>query len=186
MKKSQLFVLACAAMVAISLRLVDRPMMNFSALGAFAVLCGATIRPHWFGLLAVLACRLVTDVALEMKTGYGFYSSMVFDYAAYAAMFTIGAWLRSKSVGRITGGTVLSAVTFFVLSNLGVWLMDHGGERLYPLTFDGLIECYTKAVPFAKGTFFGDLLFSAVFFGGLHFATGTSHASAVDVAAENP
>ncbi len=185
MKKSHLFVVIVAAVIAISLRLVDRPMMNFSALGAFAILCGATIRPNWLGLMAVLGCRLVTDVALEMKTGYGFYSSMVFDYAAYAAMFAIGTCVRSRSAGWVAGGSVLSALVFFVVSNLGVWLMEHGGERLYPLTFNGLVECYTKAIPFAQGTFCGDLLFSAAFFGALHIASRLSHAQDVNVAAEN-
>lgn len=185
MKKSQLLVVTVAAMVAIALRLVDRPMMNFSALGAFAILCGAAIRPHWYGLLLVLACRLVTDVALELKTGYGFYSSMLFDYTAYAAMFAIGAWVRSGSAARVAGGTVLGAISFFVVSNLGVWLMEHGGERLYPLTLAGLVECYTKAIPFAGGTFFGDLLFSVTFFGALHLATRTFQTRAVDVATQN-
>lgn len=171
MKKSHVILVVVAALIAVSLRLVDRPWMNFSALGALALFCGAVVRPGWTGLAVVLGCRLLTDVVLEMKTGYGFYSSMAFDYAAYVAVFAIGSMLQSRSVSSVIAGTLGAAVTFFVVSNLGVWLMEHGGTRLYPLTLSGLIECYANGIPFARGTFGGDLLFSALFFGSMHLLT---------------
>jgi hypothetical protein len=174
MKKSHLVIVSVAAMIAIALRLVDIPLFNFSALGSLALFCGAMVRPGWLGLAVVLGCRLVTDVVLEMKTGYGFYESMAFEYAAYIAVFALGTFVSSKHWGQIVGGALGAALTFFIVSNLGVWLIEHGGTRLYPLTLSGLVECYTNAIPFARGTFTGDILFSVLFFGSLHLVTAFS------------
>jgi hypothetical protein len=174
MKKSHVIIVSVAALIAIALRLVDRPTLNFSALGALALFCGAVVRPGWLGLAVVLGCRLITDVVLQMKTGYGFYGSMAFDYAAYMAVFALGTLVSSRHWGQIVGGALGAALTFFVVSNLGVWLMEHGGTRLYPLTLSGLVECYTNAIPFARGTFTGDILFSLLFFGSLHLVRAFS------------
>jgi hypothetical protein len=36
---------------------------------------------------------------------------------------------------------------------------------LYPMTFDGLVTCYTMAIPFFQMTLMGDLFFVGVIFG---------------------
>ena len=51
MKKFTLVFVTVAALIAIALRLIEGPMLNFSAMGALAVLCGAIIRPVWLGLM---------------------------------------------------------------------------------------------------------------------------------------
>jgi hypothetical protein len=51
---------------------------------------------------------------------------------------------------------------FFLSTNFAHWLFFGG----YSLTLAGLFECYVAALPFAKYTLFGDLAWSAVFFGG--------------------
>ena len=90
MNRTSWIVVAAACVVAVSLRLIDGPYMNFSALGALAVLCGAVVRPAWLGILIPLGCRVLTDSVIEAKTGHGFYGSWMFDYAAYVAIFSLG------------------------------------------------------------------------------------------------
>jgi len=165
MKKSSLILVIVAALIAVLLRLADRPMLNFSAMGALAVLCGAVLRPAWLGLLVPLACRALTDCVLEYRTGHGFYGSMAFDYAAYAAMFAAGRMLQPKHVPAALGTGLLAAAMFFAVSNLGVWCMPHEGQYLYERNLRGLGECFTMALPFAKGTFLGDVSFTVAFFG---------------------
>lgn len=177
MKKSHVAFVVAAALIAVVLRLVDRPWMNFSALGALSLMCGAFVRPGWLGLGIVLGCRAFTDAVLEYKTGYGFYSSMMFDYAAYAGIFALGSMLKPKSAASVLATSLMAGSVFFLVSNLGVWLMEHEGQQLYPLTLSGLIECYTKAIPFARGTFVGDVLFSALFFAGLRFVLRSEESS---------
>jgi len=71
-------------------------------------------------------------------------------YLAFMGISYMG--IHSKKIGN---GTILKSSTlFFVLTNFGVWLMG------YPLTFAGLVSCYTLAIPFFAYTIMGDLFFT--------------------------
>jgi hypothetical protein len=61
----------------------------------------------------------------------------------------------------VLGAALGSATSFFVISNLAVWV----GGTLYPKTFAGLVTCYAAAIPFFQKGLASDLLFSTVFFG---------------------
>lgn len=168
MNKTSWLIVAAACVIAVSMRLVSIPFMNFSAMGALAILCGAVVRPMWLGLLIPLGCRALTDVVLEAKTGHGFYGSWMFDYAAYATMFALGRLVRPTNGASGFGTGLLAAACFFLISNVGVWCMPQdGGQYLYPRTLAGLVTCFVNAIPFARGTFFGDVGFSVLFFGAL-------------------
>lgn len=172
MKKSTIILVTVAATLAIGLRLIEGPMHNFSAMGALAVLCGAVVRPTWLGLLIPLAARLLTDGVLQLQTGHGWYGSILFDYAAYAASFGIGYLIRPQRVSSAFGAGLLAAVSFFVVSNVGVWCLPHEGMYLYPRTLAGLVDCFTQAIPFARGTFIGDIGFTLAFFGMMNLLPG--------------
>ncbi|MEK7137925.1 MAG: DUF6580 family putative transport protein, partial [Patescibacteria group bacterium] len=45
--------------------------------------------------------------------------------------------------------------------NFGVWVSGNW----YPHTFSGLLSCMLLALPFAKWTLVGDLMFTMIFFG---------------------
>ena len=172
MKTSTIIVVTVAAMLAIGLRLIEVPMHNFSAMGALAVLCGAVVRPAWLGLLIPLAARLLTDSVLQLQTGHGWYGSILFDYAAYAASFGIGYMIRPQRATSALGAGVLAAISFFVVSNVGVWCMPHEGMYLYPRTLAGMVDCFTQAIPFVRGTFIGDIGFTLAFFGMMNLLPG--------------
>ena len=166
--KTSLIVVGIASVIAVSMRLINLQYMNFSALGALAVLCGAVVRPAWLGILIPLGCRLITDCELQRRTGHGFYSSMVFDYAAYAVIFALGRAIQPKNMPVALGTGLLAALTFFLVSNFGVWCIPHEpGQYLYPHTLAGLRNCFVSALPFARGTFLGDIGFTLAFFGAL-------------------
>lgn len=168
MNRISWLIVAAACVIAVSMRLISIPFMNFSAMGALAILCGAVVRPMWLGLLIPLGCRALTDVVLEAKTGHGFYGSWMFDYAAYVTIFAVGRLLCPKTGVSGFGTGLLAAGCFFLISNLGVWCMPQdGGQYLYPRTLAGLVTCFINAIPFARGTFVGDVGFSVVFFGAL-------------------
>ena len=54
------------------------------------------------------------------------------------------------------------SLLFFAVSNFAVWAF--GG--MYPPTFAGLIACYVAALPFLPQTVAGDLVWTAILFGG--------------------
>jgi FtsH-binding integral membrane protein len=75
----------------------------------------------------------------------------------------IGQFLRTnRSVPRILGAALTSSVLFFLTTNFDVWAFG----SMYPMTFDGLLACYVAAIPFFWNTVQGDLLYTAILFGG--------------------
>lgn len=163
MKFSVNLLLCLAAVAAVLLRFVPAPLHNFSAMGALAVLCGVHARTPLQALALPLAARLITDVLLQIQSGYGFYSTMLFDYAAYALIVVAGRCLRPSGLLQGTAAGLLSAVTFFFISNFGVWCLPFNGQYLYPQTLQGLQQCLTMGLPFARGTLISDLLLTPIF-----------------------
>jgi len=175
MNRTTWIVVAAACAVAVSLRLIDRPYMNFSALGALAVLCGAVVRPAWLGILIPLGCRALTDGIIELKTGHGFYGSWMFDYAAYVAIFLLGRRIQPKHIPSAFATGLLAGLAFFAISNFGVWCMPHeAGQYMYPRTLPGLATCFVNAIPFARGTFTGDIGFTVLFIGAMKLLAVTA------------
>ena len=52
---------------------------------------------------------------------------------------------------------LISSIVFFIISNFGVWIIG------YPKTVNGIIMCYTAAIPFFINTILGDLFYSFLF-----------------------
>ncbi|MGH8119316.1 MAG: DUF6580 family putative transport protein, partial [Gammaproteobacteria bacterium] len=95
----------------------------------------------------------------------GFYPpvAMLFVYTGFILCAFLGhALLREQRTLLRWGSSVLAgAVLFFILSNLGDWLTGLN----YPMTWQGLLECYTMAIPFFRNTLSGDLFYAACLFG---------------------
>ena len=62
----------------------------------------------------------------------------------------------------VVAAMVSCSLIFFLATNFTVWAVS----GMYPLTWQGLIQCYVAALPFLDKTVFGDLFWTAVLFGG--------------------
>ena len=51
---------------------------------------------------------------------------------------------------------------FYIVTNFGMWLFS----GIYPRTLAGLEACYVAAIPFFQNTVAGDLVYTALLFGG--------------------
>ena len=140
---------------AAALRLVPHPP-NFSPIDAMALFSGAYLGKRGLAFAAPFGALFLSDVIL------GFYSGMPFVYGSVAAIVLIGWVVSKRSVFHIAVAAVASSVLFFVITNFGVWFND----GMYARTMDGLAECYSAAVPFFQNTLAGDLVYSALLFGG--------------------
>jgi hypothetical protein len=133
---------------------------NFTALGAMAVFGGSVIKDRKLAFLLPLGALLLSDVCLQLFTSTkGFYG--ITQYFVYTAFFIITALatLRQKrSVSNIALAAVWSAVIFFLLSNLGVWV----SSTTYPKTITGLVACYGAAIPFYKNELFGNFVLNSI------------------------
>jgi hypothetical protein len=156
MVKPRFVVLIFVILAAAASRLIPHPP-NMTSLTAIALFGGAYFSDRRLAFLVPLSALLLSDLVL------GFYRHMEVVYISFALIVTIGLWLQKhRTALPIVGAALGSSVLFFVLTNFGVWAFD----ALYPKTIEGLIACYVAAIPFFQNTLLGDLLYTAVLFGG--------------------
>ena len=157
---ARLAALLTAIAVAALLRLVPHPP-NFSPIDAMALFSGAYVGRRPLAFVAPLAALLLSDLVL------GFYHGLATVYATVALIVVIG-WLVSsrRTPLRIGAGALAGSVIFFVITNFGMWLFS----GFYPVTYAGLVACYTAAIPFFQNTVAGDLFYTVLLFGGFALA----------------
>ena len=144
-------------LLAVASRIIPHPP-NFTPIAALGLFSGAYLRMQKFWLVPI-AALLLSDMAI------GFYNPLVmaFVYGAFVLCAFLGRALLSerRTVLMLGGATLSGAILFFVVSNLGDWLSGLN----YPLTWQGLLDCYAMAIPFFGNTLFGDLFYVVCLFG---------------------
>src|SRR3984893_16508312 len=137
-------------------RLLPHPP-NMTSVTALALFGGAYFSDRRLAFLVPLTALLLSDLIL------GLYRHMEIPYLSFALIVCIGFGLQQRwTAPRIVGAALLSALVFFTVTNFGVWAFD----SLYPKTAPGLLACYVAAIPFFRNTILGDLLYTAMLFGG--------------------
>jgi len=126
---------------------------QFTAILAVAMLAGMYLKPR-FAIITPLVLMVASDFIM------GFHDTMFYTWGSMLAISAIGLWLRQrKSLPVVVGGSVLSAVLFFVVTNFGAWL-----SPLYPNTWEGLQACYVMAIPFFRSTLVSTVAYSIVLY----------------------
>jgi len=128
---------------------------NFEAVTALSLLAGSFLGGI-FGAIIPLLIVFFSDLY------FGNASVYIFTWVAYVLIGIFGALLKRNSKYyflKITGMGILSVVFFYLLTNFGWWLTF----EMYPLTFQGLIECYIAGLPFLKNQLFSSLIFVPAF-----------------------
>jgi hypothetical protein len=160
MSRSHFAALVLMIVAAAASRLVPHPP-NVASITAVALFGGAYFRDKRLALMIPLAALLLSDSIL------GFYRHMEIVYGSFLLLVCLGFWLqRKRSVTRIAAATLASSVTFFIITNFGVWAFG----SLYPKTAAGLATCYLAAIPFFQNTLVGDALYTLILFGGFAMA----------------
>jgi hypothetical protein len=158
MRNPRLGALTLLIFAAAATRLMPHPP-NMTSVAALSLFGGAYFARRWLAFAVPLLALLASDLVL------GLYPHMAVQYLSFAVIICIGFGLqRRRSPLPIAAAVILSSMTFFALTNLGVWLFD----GLYPKTLSGLAACYIAALPFLRNTLFGDALYTAILFGGFH------------------
>ena len=144
-------------------RLLPHPP-NFTAIGAAAIFAGAFFSQGAYrriSFLIPLVAILVSDWIL------GFHALTGVVYLALA----LNCWLGSRvgsggSVVKFAGTGMATGTLFYLVTNLGVWAL----QDMYPRTLDGLMLCYTAALPFLGNSIAGDVLFTVALVSALRLA----------------
>ena len=136
--------------VAALMRLIPHPP-NFVPITAIAIFAGVKLNNIKIAYAIPISIMLISDLFI------GFYTISLFVYLAFILIITYSSFIKKYSIKNI----ILSSVIFFIITNFGVWLM--GG---YPKSIEGLVLCYTMAIPFFTNSIIADLFFSAILYYG--------------------
>ena len=141
---------------------------NFAPVGAIALFGGAYLGRTWLALVIPLAALFLSDLLLAWHGQYYmFYQGFYWQYMAFGMVVLIGMLVLKKiQIPRLVGASLLASVSFFLISNFGVW----ASGQMYPMTFSGLWQCYVMGIPFFRGTLLGDLFYTMVLFGAFEMA----------------
>jgi len=138
------------------LRLIPH-LPNFAPIAAIALFSAVYLNKK-YALLVALSAMLISDAFL----GFADFWVTVSVYSSFLIIGIIGFWLKkNKNLQNIIGTSLLSSITFYLLTNFAVW----AGTDWYPKTFSGLILCYEMAIPFFRNTIFGELFYTGALFG---------------------
>jgi hypothetical protein len=113
------------------------------------------------------ALAVIVPLAAMALSGFGLagddWRVSLVVYAAIALPAFAGMLTRRWRGALPVVATMLScSLVFFLSTNFAVWALS----GIYPLSLQGLTECYALALPFLEKTVAGDLFWTAVLFGG--------------------
>ena len=146
-ERNKNIVIASIIILAVLSRLVPHPP-NFAPITGIALFSSKKINNKLFGVFLPIIPLFISDLFI----GISFIN--IFVYLSFVIIYFLGS-ISSKIGVKLV---FLSSVIFFILTNLGVWYLG------YPRNVEGLITCFTLAVPFFVNTILGDLFYSFIFF----------------------
>ena len=144
--KNQEKLLAIFVIIATFLRLIPHPL-NFTPITSLALFSGVMFSRKWMSVGIPLVAMILSDMVL------GFYSISLWVYIAFISITIFGWFINKMNINSI----LLSSIIFFIVSNFGVWVLG------YPHTIEGLVMCYTLAIPFFGYSILGDLFWGYTF-----------------------
>lgn len=93
---------------------------------------------------------VVTDLFI------GFHKTIFFTWVTIIIIGYTSVYFRGIIKDRIKG-IIVSLITFYILSNFGVWL-----SGMYTYDISGLINCYIVAIPFFGNTIISTVIYSSI------------------------
>ena len=111
--------------------------------------------PAFFGkkyIPALILSFALTDIFL------GFHNTLFFTWGSVILIGYISSYFSHHTLKRIFGA-ITGVILFFIITNFGVW---SSSGSLYDQNLNGLILCYTLALPFLLNSLISTIIFSLV------------------------
>ena len=118
---------------------------NFTPIAAIALLSSKGFTNRWVVFLIPIVSLFISDLFI------GLHATIPFVYFSFILIALLGMYVKKINIISV----LLSSTIFFLVSNFGVWLL------YYPISVEGIIQCYTLALPFFLNTVLGDLVYGA-------------------------
>ena len=160
---SYLVILAVLIALGVAGRLLPHPP-NFTPMAAIALFAGFIFIKRYMAVVAVISTMLLCDYFAFGSLSVSWFGSKSMFVVYLALLFPIvfKNFLQKKlGVLRIFGAAIASSTVFFLATNFAVWAFS----PMYEKTLEGLVLCYTMAIPFFQNTVAGDLIWSGAIFG---------------------
>ena len=119
---------------------------NFTPIAAIALLSSKGFDNRWVVFLIPIVSLFISDLFI------GLHATIPFVYISFILIALLGLYVKKINIVSV----LLSSTIFFLVSNFGVWLL------YYPISIEGLVQCYTLALPFFFNTVLGDLVYGAL------------------------
>lgn len=146
---------ACLIAVAVGWRILNHEY-NFAP-NLELVTTAAVLAAIILGTRAAIAVPLLAIVLSDMIIGNS--KIFIFTWSAFA-IIGIGAILLKKlneqpkkQILASAAFAIASSFLFFLVTNFGVW-----AQGWYPPTWDGIVTCFTLAIPFYRTMLIGNLI----------------------------
>jgi hypothetical protein len=121
---------------------------NFTSLIALSFYIPAVLGIRF--IPALIASFLLTDLII------GFHGVTFFTWGSVLVIGLMSKFFLRTMINRFLGA-LLGACLFYIITNFGVWSLGSYGYNL-----EGLILCYTLALPFFGNTLISTLIFASI------------------------
>tara|TARA_Y100001970_G_scaffold226117_1_gene279433 strand:- start:2254 stop:2745 length:492 start_codon:yes stop_codon:yes gene_type:complete len=139
------------------------------SLGIFVALAVSRFIPHPPNFTSLIALSFYVPVFLGIRylpalilsfvitdIFFGFHSTLFFTWGSVILIAAISKFFTRNIYSRIFG-SLMGAVSFYLITNFGVWSLGS-----YGYTLSGLILCYTIALPFFGYSIISTFIFSGI------------------------
>ena len=139
------------------------------SIGIFLVLATSRFIPHPPNFTSLIALSFYVPALLGRKFVpslifsflltdliIGFHNTLFFTWGSVILIGIISNIFK-KRLGLRLVGAISGVLIFFIVTNFGVWFTGS-----YGYNFEGLIICYTLALPFLGNTLVSTVIFSAM------------------------
>ena len=140
------------------------------SLGIISVLAASRFIPHPPNFTSLLALSFYVPAFLGLRylpallIGFiftdliiGFHGVTFFTWGS-VILIGLGSKFFTKNIINRISGSLLGACLFFIITNFGVWSLGS-----YGYSFEGIIICYTLALPFFGYSLISTFVFSGIF-----------------------
>ena len=139
------------------------------SLGIFLVLASSRLIPHPPNFTNLIALSFYVPVLLGLRfipalliafvltdLIIGYHSGTHWTWGSVLIIGLIARYFSKNTIFRLAGA-LFSALLFFVITNFGVWT-----SGMYSYTLNGLMVCFSLAVPFFAYSLISTFIFSAI------------------------
>jgi len=147
-KKKNITIFLISILILSQFRLIDHPW-NFTPVIAFGILSGYYLKNIFYAYSLIIISMVLGDLII------GFHYLIFFTYMGLLFSVIIGKYIKQLRLAQIFLSSITSAIVFFIISNLGVWLLS----GFYEINFQGLLDCYTAAIPFFRNTLISTIVY---------------------------